>query len=105
MTIAASTVEELTSVAIVSSTLPVSASARWARSLSRHVPANDASTSVAKLPNAAKVAICGFPITLSLSANSPHTQTIARIARIAAGTDQRGSQPRTFISRSADPEP
>ena len=99
VTIAASTVEELTIVAIVSSTLPVRASARCARSLSRHVPANDASTSVAKLPNAAKVAICGLPITLSLSANSPHTQTIARIARIAAGTDHFGTQPATSVLR------
>ena len=90
VTIATSQVVELTIVAIVIRTLPVSASARWARSLSRHVPANDASTSVAKLPKAANVAICGFPITLSVNANSPHTQTIARIARIAAGTDHFG---------------
>ena len=86
-------------MAIVSSRLPVSASARWARSLSRHVPANDASTSVAKLPNAAKVAICGFPITLSVNANSPHTQTIARIARIAAGTDHFGMRPASWVLR------
>ena len=86
-------------MAIVSSTLPVSASARWARSLSRQLPANDASTSVAKLPNAAKVAIWGFAITLSVNANSPHTQTIARIARIAAGTDHFGTQPATSVLR------
>ena len=57
VTSAASTVEELTAVPIVSSALPASASATWARSLSRRVPPNDASTSVAKAPNAAKVAI------------------------------------------------
>jgi len=57
----------------------------------RQVPANDASTSVAKPPKAANVAIWGFPIALSVSANRPQTQTIARIARIAAGTDQSGT--------------
>src|ERR1700751_1607495 len=92
VTIAASRVEELTIVAIVSSTLPVIASARWATSLSRQVPANDASTSVAKPPKAANVAIWTFPITSWVSANSPQTTTIARTARYAAGTDQRGRQ-------------
>ena len=97
VTIAAKTVEELTIVAIVSSTLPARARARWARSLSRQVPANDASTSVAKLPNAANVAIWGLPITAWVSANSPEATTIARTPRIAAGTDHRGTQPASSV--------
>ena len=93
VTITAITVEELTVVAIVRSTLPVIARARWASSLSRQLPANDESTRVAKPPKAANVAIWGLAITLSVNANSPHTHTIARTARIAAGTDHFGRRP------------
>ena len=92
VTITAISVDELTIVAIVRSTLPVIARARWARSLSRQLPANDDRTSVAKPPKAANVAIWGFAITLSVNANNPHMQTIARTARIAAGTDHFGSE-------------
>src|SRR5271154_429747 len=99
VTIAASTVDELTSVPIVNSTVPASARARCASSLSRHVPANDASTSVAKLPNTANVAIWALPMTAWVSANSPVATTIARTARIAAGTDHFGTQPAISVLR------
>ena len=90
---AARAVEELTRVPMVSSALPAIASAVWASSFSRRVPPNAASTRVANPPNAANVAICRLPITLSVSANSPHTTITARTARRAAGRDHTGIQP------------
>ena len=92
VTIAASTTEELTAVPMLSSTLPATARAPCATSLSRRLPANDASTSVAKPPKAANKAICRLPITLSVNANNPGTTIVARAARIAAGVDHAGSQ-------------
>jgi hypothetical protein len=91
VTSAASSVEELTAVPIVSSALPASASPRCARSLSSGRPPNAASTSVANPPNAANVAIWRLPATLSLIAKIVGITTVARTARIAAGRDHTGS--------------
>ena len=91
VTTAASAVEELTAVPIVSSALPATASARCAISLSRRVPAKLTRTSVANEPNAANSAICRLPISLSEIANRHGITTAARAARIAAGADQVGS--------------
>ena len=74
------------------SALPASASAACAASLSRRVPPKDTSTSVAKPPKAANVAIWTLPITSRQKANTPGTTIAARIARIAAGTDHTGRQ-------------
>ena len=63
VTSAVSRAEELTRVPSVSRALPATASPRWATSLSRRVPPNDAMTNVAKPPKAAKVAICRSPMT------------------------------------------
>ena len=70
--------------------LPTTASPRWAISLSRLVPPNEASTRVAKAPNTANSAICRSPMTSRVSANSEGTTIVARAARIAAGTDHVG---------------
>ena len=83
-----STAEELTAVPMISSTLPVVASAAWAISRSRRLPPNDASTSVAKPPKAVNVASWRFPMTWSVNANRPLITTAARTARIAASLDQ-----------------
>ena len=78
---------------IVSSTLPASASPACAISLSRRPPPKPASTSVANQPNAANVAICEVADHLVVIANSLGITSVARTARIAAGTDHTGSQP------------
>jgi len=51
----------LTAVPMISPTLPVSASPRCAMALSRLLPPNEATTRLAKPPNAAYRAICGLP--------------------------------------------
>src|SRR5262249_12758647 len=91
-TSAASRVEELTAVPIVSSTLPARARIVWATSLSRRAPLKLASTSVANPPKAANVAIWRLPTILSQKANMPGTTIAARAPRNAAGTDHVGSQ-------------
>ena len=88
VTSAPSTAEELTAVPMISSTLPVVASAAWAISRSRRLPPNDASTSVAKPPKAVNVASWRFPMTWSVNANRPAITIAARTARIAASLDQ-----------------
>src|ERR1700722_19629188 len=90
VTTAASQVVPLTSVPMISARLPATASHRWAVSLSRLVPLKEAITSVAKPPKDANRAICGSPTTLSVIAKSEGTTTVARTARIAAGTDHTG---------------
>src|SRR6516225_4730009 len=79
VTSAASQVVPLTSVPMISTTLPATARQRCATNLSFLVP-----------PNVANSAICGSPMTLKVSANSDGTTMAARTARIAAGTDQVG---------------
>src|SRR5689334_15146595 len=93
VTTAASQAVLLTRVPMTRAALPVSARPRCATALLRLVPPNDTSTRVAKLPNTANRVICGSPMTLAVSANRPDITRVARIARIAAGTDQAGSQP------------
>ena len=83
---------ELTAVPIAISTLPASASARCAVSFSRRVPPKDTSTSVAKPPKAANVAIWRLSSTWSANANRPGTTIAARTARSAAGRDHTGRQ-------------
>src|SRR5215472_1634603 len=90
VTSAASQVVPLTSVPMISTTLPATARPACATSLSFLVPPKLAMTSVANPPNVANSAICGSPMTLKVSANSDGTTTVARTARIAAGTDQTG---------------
>ena len=90
VTTAASQVVPLTSVPMISARLPATASPACAASLSRLVPPNPAMTSVANPPNVANSAICGSPTTLSVIAKSDGTTTVARTARIAAGTVQTG---------------
>ncbi len=90
VTSAASQAVPLTAVPIVSTTLPTTASSRCAISLSRLVPPNVTITRLAKAPNTANSAICGLPMTLSVSASRAGTTSVARTARIAAGTDHTG---------------
>jgi hypothetical protein len=90
VTTAASQVVPLTSVPMISAMLPTTARPTCAVSLSRQVPPKEAMRSVANPPNVANSAICGSPMTLKVTANSAGTTTIARVARIAAGTDQEG---------------
>ncbi len=90
VTTAASQVVPLTSVPMISARLPATASPAWAMSLSRLLPPKLAKSSVANPPNVANSAICGSPTTLSVIAKSPGTTTVARAARIAAGTLQAG---------------
>src|SRR6516165_6911241 len=90
VTSAASQVVPLTSVPMISTTLPATARQRCATNLSFLVPPKFAITSVANPPNVANSAICGSPMTLKVSANSDGTTMAARTARIAAGTDQVG---------------
>ena len=90
VTSAASQVVPLTRVPMISTTLPARASPRCAANLSRLVPPNPAMTSVANPPNVANSAICGSPTTLSVIAKRAGMTTVARAARIAAGTDQTG---------------
>ena len=92
VTNAASAVEDVTAVPIVSSALPASASSACATSLSRRVPANELSTRVAKLPNAANVAIWRLPIAASVIANRPAITSVARTARKAAVADHSGNR-------------
>src|SRR5215469_15599021 len=87
---AASHVVPLTRVPMISATLPTTARPTWAMNLSLLVPLKDAMTSVANPPNVANRASCGSPMTLKVSANNEGTTTVARTARIAAGTDQTG---------------
>ncbi len=91
VTIAATSVDELIAVPMVSSTLPARASIVWATSLSRRVPLKLAKTRVANPPKAENVAICRLPTTLSEIANIPGTTTAARVARSAAAEDQVGT--------------
>ena len=93
VTRAASQAVLLTRVPMMRAALPVSARPRCAMALSRLVPPNETSTRVAKLPNTANRVICGSPMTLAVSANRLGITRVARTARIAAGTDQAGSQP------------
>src|SRR5580693_3771813 len=90
VTTTASQAVPLTSVPMIRARLPATASPRCAVSLTRLVPLNEAITSVANPPNVANSAICGSATTLSVSANSDGTTTVARTARITAGTDQTG---------------
>ncbi len=90
VTTAASQVVPLTSVPMISARQPAAASPACAASLSRLVPLKPAITSVANPPNVANSAICGSPTTLKVIAKSDGTTTVARTARIAAGTDQTG---------------
>src|SRR5215510_2838801 len=90
VTSAASQVVPLTNVPMISTRLPATARPACATSLSFLVPPKLAMTSVANPPNVANSAICGSPMTLKVSANSDGTTTVARTARIAAGTDQTG---------------
>src|SRR5579871_1441343 len=90
VTTAASQVVPLTSVPMISAMLPATASPACATSLSRRVPPNPAMISVAKPPKVANSAICGSPTILSVIAKSDGTTTVARAARIAAGTLQDG---------------
>src|SRR5215472_1149974 len=87
---AASQVVPLTRVPMISTRLPATARPACAMSLSLFVPLKDAMTSVANPPNVANKASCGLPTTLKVSANNEGTTTVARTARIAAGTDQTG---------------
>jgi len=103
VTTAATAVDDVTAVPIVSRTLPATASATWARSLSRRVPAKAAITSVANPPNAANVAICRLPTTLSVKANRPGTTIVARTARIAAALDNCGSHARHCADAASGP--
>src|SRR5436190_8608649 len=93
VTRAASQAVLLTRVPMMRAALPVSARPRCATALFRLVPPNETSTRVAKLPNTANNVICGSPMTWAVSANRPGITRVARTARIAAGTDQTGSQP------------
>src|SRR6516165_2424602 len=90
VTSAASQVVPLTSVPMISTRLPATASPACAISLSFLVPLNEAITSVENPPNVANSASCGSLMTLSASANRAGTTTAARTARITAGTDQTG---------------
>src|SRR6185437_2413165 len=90
VTSAASQVVPLARVPMISTTLPAMASPRCAANLSRLVPPNPAMTSVANPPNVANSAICGSPTTLSVIAKRVGMTSVARTARIAAGTDQTG---------------
>jgi hypothetical protein len=56
---------------------------------------------VAKLPNAANVAICRLPMTWSQSANRPEATTVVRTARTAACRDQTGTRLRSAPERRA----
>ncbi len=94
VTTAASQVVPLTKVPMISARLPTTARPRWATALSRRVPPNEASSSEANPPNTANSVICGLPMTFRQIANSTGTTSVARTARIRAGTDQAGSQPR-----------
>src|SRR6516165_6703436 len=77
-------------IANVTGTVTSAASQACATSLSLLVPLKPAMTSVANPPNVANSAICGSPMPLKVSANNDGTTTVARTARIAAGTDQVG---------------
>jgi len=88
VTTAASHVVPLTSVPMIRARLPATASPRWAVSLSRRVPPKLAKISVANPPNVANSVICASPMTLNVSANSPGTTIVARMARSRAGVDQ-----------------
>jgi hypothetical protein len=90
VTTAASQAVPLTSVPTTIARLPATARPACATSLSARVPPKPAMTSVANPPNVANSAICGFAMPLSVSANSAGMTTVARTARIAAGTDQAG---------------
>jgi hypothetical protein len=92
VTSAASQVIPLTAVPMTSRTLPATASPRCAMALSRLLPPNPARTRVAKPPKVANSAICGSPMTLNVSANREGMTSVARSARIAAGTDHTGRQ-------------
>src|SRR3984885_601234 len=94
VTTAASQVLPLTTVPMISAKLPTTARPRWATALSRRLPPNETSSSEANPPNAANSVICGLPMTLRQITNTTGTTSVARTARIAAGTDQAGSQPR-----------
>ena len=82
----------LTAVPMIRPTLPVSASPRCATALSRLLPPNEATTRLAKPPNAANRASCRLPKPSKPSANREGTTSTARNVRIAAGTDQAGHQ-------------
>lgn len=99
VTSAASQVVPLTAVPMISARLPTTASSRWAMALSRRVPPNAAKIRVANPPNVANSAICASPMTLNVSANRPGTTTVARTARMAAGTDHAGRQPEPAAAR------
>ena len=66
------------------STAPASASASCERRRSAIGPENDASSRLAKEPNAANAATCGLPITFTLSANSAGITIAVRPARRSA---------------------
>src|SRR5215472_3532197 len=77
------------SVARQTNTPPVTASAACAWSRSAMGPPKSTSSSIAKDPNAANVASCGLPMTLSPKANMAGMMIAARVAR------RRAAKPRS----------
>src|ERR1700722_19356573 len=76
------------SVARQTNTPPVTASAASAWSRSAIGPPKSTRSSIAKDPNAANVANCGLPMTLSPSANMAGMMIAARVARRSAAKSQ-----------------
>ena len=72
------------SVATQTNTPPVTASAASAWSRSATGPPKSTRSSIAKDPNAANVATCGLPMTLSPKANKAGMTIAARVARRSA---------------------
>jgi hypothetical protein len=63
---------------------PTQANPTYAKRRVRHGPPNSVSTRIAKAPKAAKIEVCGCPITLSASAKTAGMTIAARAALLSA---------------------